>query len=123
MSLKQSTKESAHSRSATQERVPACWGRQRDRDCLRIETCEGETFILPYQHFVLAHLQRQSADEILTISFASHQLRLEGRHLEEILAALQEYGVDWIASTPARYETLAEGDSAMIAKLEIKAVE
>ncbi len=43
--------------------------------------------------------------------------------LEEILAALQDHAVDWIASTPARYASLAEGDSAMITKLEINAVE
>jgi len=43
--------------------------------------------------------------------------------MEEIVAALQEYAVDWIAPTPARYESLREGDSATIAKLEIKAVE
>ena len=123
MSLKQSSKEPANSRLEALERVPACWGRERNRVCLRIETCKGETFLLPYQHFVLAHFHRQGDGEILTISFASHQLRLEGRHLEEILAALQEYAVDWIAATPARYEALVEGDSAMIAKLEVKAVE
>jgi len=123
MSIKQSSKEPAHSRSATPERMPACWGRERDRNCIRIETCEGETFILPYQHFVLAHLQRQGDCEILIVSFASHQLHLEGRHLKEVVLALQENAVDWIASTPTRYESLCEGDSAMIAKLEIKAVE
>ena len=119
MSLKQSSKEHANSRSA----VPSCWGREPDRDCLRIETGEGETFVLPYQHFVTAHFERQDNGEVLTISFASHHLRLEGRCMEEIVAALQEYAVDWIAPTPARYESLREGDSATIAKLEIKAVE
>jgi hypothetical protein len=119
MSLKQSSKEPVSSRSV----VPACWGRDPDRDCLRIETGEGETFILPYQHFVTAHFQRQDNGEVLTISFASHQLRLEGRRMEEIVEALQEYAVAWISPTPVRYERLREGDSAAIAKLEIKAVE
>lgn len=119
MSIKQSSKEAISPRST----VPACWGREPDRDCLRIETLEGETFILPYQHFVTAHFQRNDDGDVLNISFASHHLHLAGRHLEEIVAALQEYAVDWIAPTPARYASLREGDSATIASLEIKAVE
>ncbi len=119
MSIKQSNKETASSRTP----ASACWGREPDRECLRIETNEGTTFILPYQHFVTAHFQRQEDDELLTISFASHRLHLTGRGLEEIVDALQEYSVDWIAPTPARYASLRHGDSATISKLEIKAVE
>ena len=123
MSLKQPPRESATSRAGTSDRVPACWSRERDRTCLRIERLEGGTFILPYQHFVVAHLPREGDDEVLSISFASHQVRVEGRHLEEVVEALQEYAVDWIAPMPMRYASLREGDSAMIAKLEIKAVD
>ncbi len=54
MSIKQSNKETASSRTP----ASACWGREPDRECLRIETNEGTTFFLPYQHFVTAHFQR-----------------------------------------------------------------
>ena len=119
MSLKQSSKEPANSRSA----VPACWGREPDRDCLRIKTADGEERLFPYQHFLGAHLRRQERTEALTITFSSQSITLEGRHLEEIVAALQEYAVDWIAPTPQRYQSLRDADVVTIVKLEIKAAE
>lgn len=97
--------------------------RERDRDCLRIKTAEGEEHLVPYQHFLCAHFRRQEQTEILTINFSSHVITLEGRHLEEIVAALQEYAVDWIGPTPPRYERLRDEDVATILKLEITAAE
>lgn len=97
--------------------------RERDRDCLRIKTAEGEEHLLPYQHFLGAHFRRQDQTEILTISFSSHSIALEGRHLEEIFVALQEYAADWIAPMPPRYEKLREEGVATIVKLEINAAE
>ncbi len=123
MSLKQSSKEPASSREATPSRNPPCWGRERDRDCLRIKTADGEELLLPYQHFLGAHFRRQEQTEALTITFSSHSITLEGRHLEEIVAALQEYAVDWIAPTPQRYQSLRDADAVTILKLEIKAAE
>jgi hypothetical protein len=40
--MSQSSKEAATTRLASPDRVPACWARERGRDCLRIETLEGE---------------------------------------------------------------------------------
>ena len=81
MSLKQSSKEPGTSREASPSRTPPCWMRERDRDCLRIKTAEGEEHLLPYQHFLGAHFRRQEQTEILTINFSSHSITLEGRHL------------------------------------------
>lgn len=122
MSLKQSSKEPGTSREAASSRTPPCWERERDRDCLRIKM-EGEELLLPYQHFLGAHFRRQEQTEALTISFSSHSITLEGRNLEEIVTALQEYAVDWIAPTPQRYQSLLDDDAATILKLEIKAAE
>jgi hypothetical protein len=122
MSLKQSSKEPG-SRETSPSRTPPCWMRERDRDCLRIKTAEGEEHLLPYQHFLGAHFRRQEQTEILNINFSSHSITLEGRHLEEIVAALQEYAVDWIAPTTTRYEKLRDEDAATIVKLEITAAE
>ncbi|MGB8168871.1 MAG: hypothetical protein WCF18_15340 [Chthoniobacteraceae bacterium] len=123
MSLKQFSKEPGGARKTSPSSTPPCWMRERDRDCLRVKTAEGEEHLLPYQHFLGAHFLRQNQTEILTISFSSHSITLEGRHLEEIVAALQEYGVDWIAPTTTRYEKLRDEDAVTILKLEIKAAE
>jgi hypothetical protein len=116
MSLKQSSKEPANSRETTPSRTPPCWERERDRNCLRIKTADGEELLFPYQHFLGAHLRRQEQTETLTITFSSHSITLEGRHLEEIVAALQEYAVDWIAPTAQRYQSLRDADAVTIVK-------
>jgi len=123
MSLKQSSKEPGSSREATPSRTPPCWERERDRDCLRIKTAEGEELLLPYQHFLGAHFRPREQTETLIITFSSHSITLEGRHLEEIVAALQEYAVDWIAPTPQRYQSLQDADAVTVLKLEIEAAE
>ncbi|MEO8351245.1 MAG: hypothetical protein ABI680_05900, partial [Chthoniobacteraceae bacterium] len=123
MSIKQSSKEPGSSREAIPSNMPPCWERERDRDCLRLEKSEGEELLLPYQHFLGAHFRPQKQMETLTITFSSHSITPEGWRLEEIVAALQEYAVDWIAPTPQRYQSLRDADAVTILKLEIKAAE
>jgi hypothetical protein len=123
MSIKQSNREAVASQNGSTNSAPACWQRERDRDCLRVEMRPGEVFLLPYQQFVLAHLQQEDGKDVLGISFSSHQLTLEGRHLDEIISALQDFAVDWLSPTPARYRSLRDESSAMIAKITIEAAE
>jgi len=80
-------------------------------------------FLLPYQQFVGAHLKQQAGSEILSIAFSSHQLTVHGRNLEEIVSALQEFAVDWIASTPTRFQSLRNGPSATVLNIEIEALD
>lgn len=123
MSIKQSHKESAASGDRTSDAVPACWQRDRDRECVCIKTHEGEVFLLPYQQFVCAHFKEGEGKEILTIVFSSHRLTIEGHHLEEIVSALQEFSVDWIAPIPTRFQSLRDGRSATVVRIEIEAAE
>ena len=123
MSIKQSHKEPPTLGDGLSESLPACWHREQDRDCLRVDTPAGEVFLLPYQQFVGAHLKQQAGNEILSISFSSHQLTIHGRNLEEIVSALQEFAVDRIASTPARFQGLRNASSATVLNVEVEAVD
>lgn len=123
MSIKQSHKEPSTLGDDPSESLPACWHRDRDRDCLRVETLAGEVFLLPYQQFVGAHFKRHAQSEILSIAFSSHQLTVHGRNLEEIVSALQEFAVDWIVSTPSRFQSLRNGSSATVLTVEIEAID
>ena len=117
MSIKQS------SREAATERVPACWNRERDHPCLCVKTRDGETFLLPYQHFVSAHCATSDGKETLKLLFATYGITMQGRNFAELVLALQDHAVDWIAPMPARYHSLSEDDSVCITHLDIKAVE
>ncbi|MEP6672444.1 MAG: hypothetical protein ABJF10_24985 [Chthoniobacter sp.] len=122
MSLKQSSLDPTSPRAAG-EHLPACWHRERNRNCLRIEASAGDTFIFPYPHLVAAHHQRSGNSETLRISFPNHEVTLTGRQLGEIASALQDLSVDWVKALPARYQSLAEMDGASVTQIEVKILE
>jgi hypothetical protein len=122
MSLKLSSLDSTSARGSG-EHSPACWHRERNRNCLRIETSAGDTFIFPYSHLVAAHHQRSGNSETLRIFFPNHEVTLTGRLLGEIAAALQDLSVDWVKALPARYQSLAGSDGASVTKIEVKILE
>jgi len=121
MSLKQSSKDPRVSRDIGLDNPPACWGRERHRDCLRIET-QAEVLLLPYQHLVSIRLRQQDQNELLNLTFSSHRVTLEGRHLNEIVMALQEFAVEWVAPIPARYQSLREANGATVFKVTVEEV-
>lgn len=119
MSLKQSSKDSSavHGSSSTFE----CWRRERDRACLRVEIRPDETFVFPYQQFFGAHHVRAGV-ETLKITFSTHEITLSGDGMEELLAALQEFAVDWIRPMPGRYRNLGQNREPLITAIEVKAL-
>lgn len=122
MSLKQSSLDPTSPRTSG-EHSPACWHRDRNRNCLRVETSAGDTFLFPYQHLVAAHHNRSGSSETLRISFPNHEVTLSGRQLGEIAAALQDLSVDWVKVLPPRYQSLAETEGASVTQIEVKTVE
>jgi len=122
MSLKQSSSAPPAARN-TGENSPSCWHRERNRNCLRIESTPSDTFLLPYQQFLGAHHARAGDSETLRISFTTHDVTLSGRQLGEIALALQDLAVEWVKPLPERYQGLAHADGAKVTRVEIKAVE
>ena len=121
MSLKSSLNPSAP--RVAGEHFPACWHRERNRSCLRIEASVNDSFVFPYHQFVAAHHTRSADSETLRISFSNHEVTLSGRQLGEITAALQDLSVDWLKPLPARYENLVESEDARITQIDVKSVE
>jgi len=87
--------------------------------CLRIELPSGELRIFPYQHLVTGVLTSAADGEVLRLSFSSHEVEIVGRNLRDLLFALQDCGVKWLRTMPARYESLAERDRGMVVAIRI----
>lgn len=97
-----------------------CWGRDIQAQALRVEVGDGPCFIFPYTHFMFASLEPNEDQEILLISFTTHDVRVRGRGLRTLLNALQKTSVDWIKSLPNRYEKLAAGDAVFVARIDVQ---
>jgi hypothetical protein len=122
MSLKQSAKDSTVERESSDGDTSNCWHRERDRVCLRVEMRPNEVFIFPYQQFVCAHHVHTPAGATLKIALSTHEISLTGHRLEKLLAALQEFAVDWIRPLPTRYRDLREGNEPVITSIDVKAI-
>lgn len=123
MSLKQSSKESSNPRPSTEESDRVCWHRDRNCTCLKIDVAPGESFLFPYHQFLNAQHTSASEDETLRISFGAHEIVVSGRHLAEIVAALQELAVERISPVPPRYRELPHGERAWVKVIEVRAAE
>ena len=77
-------------------------GQQQCQGVLRIELCSGRTWLLPYGHWHHAHLEKLEGLEQLTIQFTSHEVRVEGESLQEILIELQAGNVEVLRESAGR---------------------
>jgi hypothetical protein len=93
------------------DELPVCWQRDRQPACLRVELASGEIYVLPYQHFVAAHLSRANGVDRLNISFSTHEISIEGAKLRELAIALSELSVAFMAEVPARYQRSTSGSA------------
>jgi hypothetical protein len=88
-----------------------CWSafsaqQQQRHGVLRIELRSGRTWLLPYGHWQHAHLEKLEGLEQLTIQFTSHEVRIEGEHLQEVLLELQAGNVEVLREGADRFQTL-----------------
>jgi len=61
---------------------PACWQRESQVPCLRLELPSGETHIVSYAHFLAAYLHpNKEAPEMLRISFSAYHIEIDGHGL------------------------------------------
>lgn len=97
----------------------ACWNETGQTQSLRVELNNGELFIFPYIHWMFAKLERIADQELLTVSFSTHDIRLTGHCLRELGIALQKSAVDWVRELPPRYANLITKDAAWIEHIEI----
>ena len=96
------------------------WAKDAQAQALRVELADESCFFFPYAHLRFASLQRVETDELLHISFTTHEIHVRGRNLRALALAVQKLSADWIRELPARYEGLAVPDGAFVAKIEVK---
>jgi hypothetical protein len=80
------------------DRGSLCWRTfsRNQRGVLRVELRSGKTFLLPYMHWGHAHLEKVDGRDELTIRFHSHEVRIEGQNLRELLIELQASNVELV---------------------------
>ena len=88
-----------------------CWRTfsRNERGVLRIELSSGRTWLLPYGHWVHADLEKLEQGEQLNISFSSHDVRVEGDNMRELLLELQASNVELLREIEEPLRPLSRG--------------
>jgi len=100
--------------------APVCWQREAPCACLRVETSSHELHLFPYQHLVTASLSLSDQGETLRLTFALHDVEIEGRNLRALLLALQDFAVKWVRVMPERYHQLEAGENGVVSRIRVQ---
>ena len=108
----------------TTQTAPVCWQRESATACLRIELESGELHILPYNHFITAHLAKAGdGTETLRITFSSHEIQIEGHNLRDLVLGIQDFAIKWLRAVPEKYHSLAASRDAVIVTVLVTTIE
>ena len=89
---------------------PECYTTEPQVSCLRVEISTGRIFLLPLDQFAFAELTVADKEQLLHLSFATHEIMVRGNALRRIEAALHRLELSFLTPLPAKYHPLlAEG--------------
>ena len=106
-----STKKESPAPDTAKRRQPVCWSQEAHAQSLRVELNDEKFFVFPYIHFMFAKLECSKEGDVLTMSFATHDIRIAGKNLREVGVAAQKLSVDWVREATVRYAALMPVDA------------
>jgi hypothetical protein len=89
---------------------PECYTTDPQARCLRIEISPGRLLLLPLDQFAFAEFNTDDKEQLLHLSFATHEIMIRGNALRRIETAMHRLELSFITPLPAKYHPLlAEG--------------
>jgi hypothetical protein len=74
--------------------------------CLRVEISTGCKFLLPLDQFAFAEMDSDGKEQLLHLSFATHEIMVRDHALRRIETALHRLEFSFITTLPAKYHPL-----------------
>ena len=85
---------------------PECYTTDPQARCLRVEISPGRTILLPLDQFAFAEFTNEEKEQLLHLSFASHEIMIHGHALQRIETALHKLELTFLRALPAKYHAL-----------------
>ena len=104
---------------------PECYTTDPQARCLRVEISPGRSLLLPLDQFAFAEFISDDKEQLLHLSFATHEIMVRGNALRRIETALHKLELSFLTALPAKYhQLLAEGQPRIreIVVTEVKPV-
>src|SRR5579871_2443363 len=104
----------AHSRSRDSAEAPV--------RALQIHSWNGEKWVFPWSHFSAARHQTTGDSEQLVLSFANHEVVLDGTRLALLLPEIANSHLDCLRDMPAKFRSQADKNEPFISRVSVHAL-
>ena len=81
---------------------------------------DGSRWVLPWIHFLYALYEDLHEYDRIKLFYASHEVRLEGLRLKELINHFSSYRIEWIRSYDKRYAELCPKDLPFISMIKVE---
>jgi len=89
---------------------------------LQIHSWNGEKWVLPWSHFSAAWHQGTGENEQLVLSFANHEVVLDGARLAVLLPEIASFHLDCLRDMPAEFRSQADKNEPFISRVSVRAI-
>jgi len=98
---------------------PECYTTEPQARCLRVEIPKGRIFLLPLDQFAYAEFDTDGKEQLLHLSFATHEIMVRGHALRRIETALHRLELSFITTLPAKYHSLVADGQPRIREIAV----
>ena len=89
---------------------------------LQIHSWNGERWVFPWSHFSAARHQGAGESEQLVLSFAKHEVILDGARLAVLLAEIASFHLDCLRDMPEKFRAQAAQAEPFIARISVRSL-
>ena len=88
---------------------------------LLVETPDGETWLLPWSHFVFGRHKEVGERERLVLTFVAHEVALNGLNLGAIIPEVVHQRLERLRAAPGKY-LKSSGNEAFIEQIQVRSL-
>jgi hypothetical protein len=89
---------------------------------LQIHSWNGDKWVLPWTHFSAARHQGTDETEQLVLSFANHEVVLDGARLALLLPEIANFHLDCLRDMPAKFRSQAGQNEPFISRVSVRSM-
>jgi hypothetical protein len=86
---------------------------------LRVEISPGRALLLPLDQFAFAEMDSDGKEQLLHLSFATHEIMVRGYALRRIETALHRLELSFITTLPTKYHPLVPDGQPKIREIVV----
>jgi len=87
---------------------------------VQIHQTNGESWVLPWSHFISARHERNGNAEKLVLSFTEHEVMLEGFRLMLLLPEIASFRLESLRELPKRYEVQVAETEPFVQRISVR---